>query len=381
MTVKRRRITKADIKFVSLCAQGKNGMSVIYKSDGTVEIQTLTKMNDKGELTAVVWPPNREDSEGDFIDNMDVIKDMAHSHARNGFKLDIHHDGKALSPEDVYVAENFIIQKGDARFQDWKDYQGKTIPDLAGGWAQIYRIENKNIRKAFRKGLWNGVSLFGPATVEIVDKSATQTIKTMDEQELAKAIRNAFKPEPQVPTVADISKGVVDALIAAGVVAKKAEDEPKAPAPAKRADRASRGPRLTDYSPEGIERYQLEKSAHTLLVAIEKASEADDPDVEEIQEMCADLETISKAMKDSGLFGDDDDADDAEPNTSARRLARKARRGLSKGKPRKRQDLIALLKGADPAGVEALQSEEDLDAFVAAGDVLKFMNPSDTKEA
>lgn len=395
MSKKRRRITKADIKFVSFCTQGKNGMPVLYKSDdGTVEIQTLSKM-DEGMLTAVVWPPNKVDSEGDFIDDLKVIEDMAHSHARNKFALDLHHDGKKLPDEAAYVGQSFIIQKGDPRFQNWKDNDGNTIPDLAGGWAQIYHIQDSRLRKAYRKGLWNGVSLFGPATVEILDKSVEPNPrnKTMDEETLAKAIKRAFTPEPAAPTEDSLCKAVVEALTKSGVIKKADEPEAK-PTKRRRRETVSKGPRLSgDYSPEAIERYRLEKQAYELVKAIEEESEADDVDVELVQDLCEDLATVQKAMEESELFdtgnddADDDDDDDDSHTVTARKAksqARRARRGLSKGGRGKKggfskEKLADLMKGADPVAVDALETEEDAASFAAAGSVIRLMNPA--KEA
>lgn len=163
-----RRIKKANIRFISLCPKGANKIDVLYKSDGTVEFNTLFKASDKfdeqGEITAVVYPANYRDSQGDIAD-AEVVKQMAHDFIKNGANIDINHDGKPVKPEQARVAETFLVQKGDARFTDWKDADGKSV-DLEGAWAVVLKIDDPEIRKKYRSGEWQGVSMGGTAVVE-----------------------------------------------------------------------------------------------------------------------------------------------------------------------------------------------------------------------
>ena len=167
-----RRIKKADVKFLSLCKRGMNQMPCLFKSDagdpgvGTIELACLHKFDqNSGELLFVAYAPELRDAEGD-IASAEVIKEMAYTHARNGARLDVRHDLKQLETKDAYVAQSFVIQKGDPRFADWKDTHGKLV-DVAGGWGGVVVIENPEIRKEYESGNWNGVSLFGPAQVEL----------------------------------------------------------------------------------------------------------------------------------------------------------------------------------------------------------------------
>jgi hypothetical protein len=160
-----RRIVRAKINFLSLVPRGANQLPVIYKSDDSVELASLVKATDdfdeKGELLSVVYAPEMVDSQGD-IASEETIKEMMYDAARDGFDIDIRHDGKALKKSDAFVAESFIIQKGDPRFDGFKNYSGETV-DVTGGWATVLKIENRELRKAYRNGEWNGVSMAGTA--------------------------------------------------------------------------------------------------------------------------------------------------------------------------------------------------------------------------
>lgn len=164
-----RRITKAKITTISLVPRGANQMPVIYKSDDDVaEFGTIVKddrLDEHGELTAIVYAPEQTDSQGD-IASAAVIKDMAYDFAQRGLgDIDLRHDGKPVSKNDAYVAESFIVQKGDPRFDGTKDYDGNKV-DVAGAWATVIKIEDKGLRTLYREGKWNGVSMFGNATVK-----------------------------------------------------------------------------------------------------------------------------------------------------------------------------------------------------------------------
>jgi len=162
-----RRIVRAKIKFLSLVPKGANQLPVVYKSDdaegNNLRLTSLTKAQDdfdeKGELLSVVYAPEMRDSQGD-IASADTIKQMMYDAAKEGLDLDIRHNEKPLSKDAAFVAESFIVQKGDPRFEDFKDYNGKDV-DVAGGWATVIKIEDKELRKAYREGKWQGVSMAG----------------------------------------------------------------------------------------------------------------------------------------------------------------------------------------------------------------------------
>ena len=165
----KRRIIDASIQFISLCPKGKNKLPVLYKEDSnSVEFNTISKasddFDDTGELLSLVWIPEYECKDGDVADR-DTVKKMCHSFARNGMQLDVRHNEQKLTKEQAYVAQSFVVQKGDPRFKGWKDYQGNEV-DATGGWATIMQIDDPKYRQMYRSGEWNGVSLSGPAKFE-----------------------------------------------------------------------------------------------------------------------------------------------------------------------------------------------------------------------
>jgi hypothetical protein len=146
-------------------------MPVVYKADeGKAEFHTIVKAADnfdeRGELLAVVYAPETVDKQGD-IASAEVIRDMAHEFQRSGGQIDMRHDLKPVSKAQAFVAENFIIQKGDERFNDFKDYDGKLV-NVVGGWGVMIKVEDPALRKLYRDGGWNGVSMYGPAEFEPV---------------------------------------------------------------------------------------------------------------------------------------------------------------------------------------------------------------------
>lgn len=205
-----RRIRKANITFISLVPAGANKIQPVYKDDGSVLFGTVVKASDtfdeKGELTAVVYAPEHRDSQGDIAD-AEVVKQACYDFIANGGKVDIRHDGKAVSAEQARVGETFLVQKSDARFHGWKDRDGQAL-DLTGAWATIIKIDDPELRKKYRSGEWAGVSMGGTAIVEqeksdlehllkailkAVNPPKTKTEEeTVDETKILKAITDGF---------------------------------------------------------------------------------------------------------------------------------------------------------------------------------------------
>lgn len=168
-----RRIKSARITFISLVPRGANQLPVLYKSeDQTAQFDCIVKaddFNETGELTAIVYAPETPDSQGD-VASAEVIKQMAHEYMRNVGAVDVRHNTAALPREKVSVVENFIIQKGDPRFENQKDYSGRPV-NVTGGWGVVIKVDDMELRRLYREGHWNGVSMFGPAIVEPISKS------------------------------------------------------------------------------------------------------------------------------------------------------------------------------------------------------------------
>ena len=175
----KRRYTKLDIAFVSLCPQGKNGLPVVMKAASSesdhpmLTIGTVAKatpeFDETGEILALVYVPDVPDSDGDMA-SAQVIKEACNSFAKNGMNLDIRHNNMPISKDRAYVAQSFIVQKGDTRFDDVKLSDGTSV-DPDGGWALSIKLEDSELRGLYKDKGWQGVSMFGYGTTEEVAKS------------------------------------------------------------------------------------------------------------------------------------------------------------------------------------------------------------------
>lgn len=243
MAKRKRRILKGMISYISLCPRGANQIQTVYKADGgkdtDISLATLVKgdINEKGELLAVVYAVNKTDSQGDTA-SAEVVKQMAYDFARDGVGIDIRHNEEVLPKDDIFIAESFLIQKGDPRFADTKDYSGKIV-DVTGGWGVVLKINNEELRKQYRDGGWGGISMGGlmlakPETsdstiMKFLEKiggliPGTEKHKKMENDMDEKEIK-----ELEARVVKSVLTGLAEAKKAEAeeVVKKKAKDEPK----------------------------------------------------------------------------------------------------------------------------------------------------------
>lgn len=221
----RRRIKNARITHISLVKRGANKMPVLYKNDGKFEMQTVVKTGDnfmeEGLLTALVYVPESVDSQGD-IASADVIKDMAHNFLANGGNIDINHNLDTLSKDKARVAETFLVQKGDTRFDGIKDYDGKPVAS-EGAWAVVLKILDPDLRKNYREDGWQGVSMFGQAEVEQIKGDDSLSAADRIVEALAKALGGTTTKKEDDMEIKDLEaalaknneglvKGLVEAL-------------------------------------------------------------------------------------------------------------------------------------------------------------------------
>ncbi len=236
-----RRIKKAKIEFISLCQRGINGMRTIYKSeDKSLTLSGVTKaladFDEKGQIVACVYAPNRIDKEQDWADE-GAIRDMAHGYMREGAKVDVRHNDKALDRSRAYVAESFIIQKGDPRFDGISDHNGPF--DATGGWGVLIQVDDPELRKAYRNGDWAGVSMGGhaieAANEEPLHKGITDFFGELFRKFVPAAAsgdEDDMKPEDLKKAVEDgnatLAKTIVDGfksvMVEAGLI-KKADEK------------------------------------------------------------------------------------------------------------------------------------------------------------
>lgn len=163
-----RRIVKANIKYISLCANGATAIPTLYKSDRDSDwtFNPIVKADmEKGELTGIIYAPEVRDIHGDIAD-ASAIQEMCYSFAKNGGGVDIYHDGVVLDKARAYVAQSFLVQPGDSRFKDMKTSKGVAF-DAAGSWAVVLKVDDPELRKLYREGKWQGLSMGGSGAVRI----------------------------------------------------------------------------------------------------------------------------------------------------------------------------------------------------------------------
>lgn len=175
--VAKRRLKNAVAEFLSLVPRGANKLTTVYKEDGTFTLETLSKeapnFDERGEILAVGYPSEMRDAQGHIASKQEV-KNLCYSFAKLGNKLDLRHDGKAVTKDRAFVAENFLVAKGDARFQDWKDYEG-NVADLTDAWAVVVKVDDPELRKLYKAGAWNGVSFGGRAELVVEQDDTTKS--------------------------------------------------------------------------------------------------------------------------------------------------------------------------------------------------------------
>lgn len=191
MASNKRRFKKGRIDFLSLCHRGANNLSVVYKGEESTRV-ILKASEDKGEITALVYVPEVRDNQGE-IASAPVIKDMAYGFAASGQQIDILHNESPVDSTRAFVAENFIVQKGDPRFTGWKDLDGNTI-DPTGAWGVVIKVNDPVLRALYRDGKWAGISMGGDG--DFIDETKVgkndQEHTDMDEKQVTEIVAKAL---------------------------------------------------------------------------------------------------------------------------------------------------------------------------------------------
>lgn len=335
-----KRITSATITAIALCRRGKNGLKTLLKDDGSVEFGTLVKAAGDNELLCVVYAPERPDDDGDFAE-ADVIKSMAHSYLRDHRALDIEHDGKKLSDKQAYVAESFIVAKGDMRFQDWKNYDGNSAGDLTGAWASVIKIEDPVLQKAYREGGWDGVSLFGRAAVERVENKAAA-------RRVADRLAKALHPQENEMNEEQLKAALAAFKVEVGTLVKSAIEAVLKPEPKPQPKDELKMPvfKGSTSDPKALEAYENELRAYQ----IQKAAADGTLTVDQIVELRKALAEVEPKDAEAGI-----EKDDSPKERELKRelfKARKARNAPERHGQNQESDEIELAKANHAEGLK-----------------------------
>jgi hypothetical protein len=264
----------------------------MYKSeDDLVYFDPIVKADmEQGELLAVVYAPNSVDSQDEYAD-AETIRDMAHNFSKSGLGIDIKHNNTALPKEQAHVAESFIIQKGDPRFAEMKDYSGNPV-DVTGGWGVVIKIDDPDLRKQYREGKWLGVSMGGLAIREAV-KSGQEGDLDMTAEELKKALAESATATATATATA-VTAGLTDLLKTAKLIpdpAAPADKKPENAAPVFKGDMSdpvARRKHLRDLKVHALTK-DNDPSTPEGFEAIEKG-------MEEIDAEFADLKPVNSPL-------------------------------------------------------------------------------------
>lgn len=200
------RLKNARVLFISVVKDPATGRQFLYKSAGNGEATPafdraleFRKADDARQiLYGVAYPagaPDRVDAHGDFA-TADDVRAMAEDFMATGRVIAGIDRDHSYRPIEAFVAESWIVRKGDPLFGD---------PADEGAWAVGVKIANKALYDEFKNTGYRGFSIAGTAErVEIA--KAIQAQPGSDEGLLAR-IRKLFAKEED-----EMSQDVKDAI-------------------------------------------------------------------------------------------------------------------------------------------------------------------------
>lgn len=164
MLSKARVLSDIDVTFISLVDKGANQKTIIWKAAGESAepafkrtIDVVKTDADKRLVYGIVYAPDEWDAHEDTASASEIEK-AAHlfMKAARTQKVDKQHD---LSADEGYVAESWIVREGDSLFKE------------VGAWAVAIKVENDETWDMVKSGEIAGISLYGTASYEEVQKS------------------------------------------------------------------------------------------------------------------------------------------------------------------------------------------------------------------
>lgn len=347
-------------------------MPAILKSDGAFEVELLSKdMTDNGELNALVYAPEFRDVDGD-IATAEVIKEMAYESTRNGVEIDIRHDNKPLGRDRAFVAESFIVQKGDPRFQDLTDYAGKPV-DPTGAWGVVIKIDDPQLQKLYREGGWQGISMQGVAEVEHEKEDNQLTVEGIFDI-LASRLqlkKNNPTPEEDMAISAEdltlISKAVAEAVAAS--LAKAAPEKPESK-PAGKEDEGGQEQKAPIFKGNPADPAAVKKHVKAIR-AYELKKTVDWSDVESVADYATALVAMEKEDENPEVIAAK--AELAKSQAKLKSVLSASRQGTG--------SIVAPAKAPAPAGdqffVDGLEkTDENQQCLTAGAEMAAFANAS-----
>lgn len=231
------KLTDLSVSFLSLVKTPATGKGLTLKTangERATTFNLVVKNDDMMRAYGIVYAPDQEDAHGDTAD-ADTIRRAQAEFMREGRlkNIDTEH---SFTSEMAYVAESWLVRKGDPLFPD----------EPEGSWAVGIQIGDPDLWKKLKSGALTGISLAGfanevpgpddPAHPQYTEKDAAPGWV----ERLIKALSGANHPEPVEET--DMTKDEVQALVAEtlkSVLPDALKDASQAaPDPAPKADAA-----------------------------------------------------------------------------------------------------------------------------------------------
>lgn len=226
------RLKNARVLFISVVKDPATGRQFLFKSgDGQPVFDqsfTIRKADDETlTLYGIAYPagsPDRVDAHGDFATSEDV-RAMAEDFMRTGRVIagvDRDHDYR---PIDAFVAESWIVRKGDPLFGD---------PADEGAWAVGVKIGSKALYDEFKNTGYRGFSIAGTAERVEVQKQSRDRQGAVGDESLLQRIRKLFSKEEEMSqdvkdAIAELAKQVKeqgDRIAALGKGGEKPAEKP-----------------------------------------------------------------------------------------------------------------------------------------------------------
>jgi hypothetical protein len=158
------------VEFISLVDRPANRKELVLKSAKGIESARIVKIDDEMRRAyGIVYAPDEVDAQDDFA-SAATIRKAADDFMRAGStgNVDVQHDFEKL--DEVWVAESWIVRKGDALFAE------------EGAWAVGIQVDNAKVWAKLKAGELAGLSLagFGKRKDKPEDDNVEEQVKQLE---------------------------------------------------------------------------------------------------------------------------------------------------------------------------------------------------------